>query len=143
MVASARRDWRMLQNSSEVETVIAMLSASALIGTEVQNRYGEDLGKLEGLTIDRQRGCVAYAVLSSGGLLGLGEKLFAMPWQAMRFDTENERVVVDIEREALENAPGFDEDHRPGTIDDAWLRELYIYYGHTPYWEGFNSTPGS
>ena len=127
----------MPQSSSEVEAVTTSLSASALIGTKVQNRYGEDLGKLEELIIDRHRGCVAYAVLSFGGLFGLGEKLFAMPWQAMRIDFENERIVVDIAREALENAPGFDDDHRPGITDDSWLRELYIYYGQTPYWKEF------
>ena len=132
----------MLQNSSEVEAVTSALSASALIGTRLRNRHGDDLGKLEEVMIDRDRGCVAYAVLSFGSV-GPSEKLFALPWQAMRIDTENECVVVDIEREALENAPGFDDDHRPGTVDDAWLRELYIYYGHTPYWEGFNCTPGS
>jgi sporulation protein YlmC with PRC-barrel domain len=124
----------MLHNSPEVEAMTVALSASALIGTEVQNRDGEDLGKIEDFMIDRQRGCVAYAVLSFGGFLGMDEKLFALPWQAMRIDTQKERVIVDIEREVLENAPGFDKDHRPGTVDDDWLRELYIYYGQTPYW---------
>ncbi|MFN2421611.1 MAG: PRC-barrel domain-containing protein [Gemmatimonadota bacterium] len=109
------------------------LPASTLIGTEVQNRDGEDLGKIEDVMIDRRRGCVAYAVLSFGGFVGMSEKLFALPWQAMRIDTQKERVIVDIEREVLENAPGFDKDHRPGTVDDDWLRELYIYYGQTPY----------
>lgn len=111
------------------------LSASTLIGTEVFNSRGEKLGKIEELRIDLPRGCVAYVALSFGGFLGFGDKLFAVPWQALRFDTRNDRILLDVDLEALENAPGFDKDDWSGTDDEGWLRGVYIYYGHLPYWE--------
>jgi sporulation protein YlmC with PRC-barrel domain len=127
----------MPHQSSDVEEETATLSASSLIGTRIQNRSGEDLGRLEELRIDLERGCVAYAVLSIGGHLRIDEKWFAVPWKALQIDLDNEYIILDIDRDSLENAPGIDKDRPPGARDEDWLREVYIYYGHTPYWEGF------
>ena len=71
-----------------------VLSASALKGDKVVNRQGEDLGKIEELMIDLDRGRIAYAVLSFGGFLGMGDKLFAIPWQAFGVDTAEKRLVL-------------------------------------------------
>lgn len=111
------------------------LSATTIIGDAVVNEYGEDLGKIEDLMIDLERSRVAYAVLSFGGILGMGEKLFAIPLEALRLDTENERFVLDIERERLEAAPGFDKDDWPDPGDLGYRREVFVFYGHDPYWE--------
>lgn len=127
----------MAQDGTSLEGGVApqALSASTLIGKEVRNARGEKLGTIEELMIDLPIGCIAYAVLSFGGILGMGDKLFAVPWQAFRVDAEREHFILDVERQALENAPGFDKDSWPETGDDAWLRDVYIYYGHLPYWE--------
>ena len=111
------------------------LSASTIIGDPVVNEYGEDLGKIEELMIDLDHGRVAYAVLSFGGLFGVGGKLFAVPLEAMRVDPENHRFVLDIERERLEQAPGFDKDDWPDPADLEYRRAVFVYYGHDPYWE--------
>lgn len=115
---------------------IRALSASTMIGDDVRNRTGEDLGTIEEIMLDVNSGRIAYAVLSFGGFLGLGDKLFAIPWQALTLDTEEHVFVLDISQEALEDAPGFDEDNWPNTMDgdNAWLVEVYDYYGYTPYW---------
>lgn len=112
----------------------AVLSASTLMGDKVVNSQGEDLGKIEDFMLDLENGRVRYAVLSFGGFLGMGDKLFAIPPEALRLDTENERIVLDVERSRLENAPGFDKDNWPSTTDSAWQLEVYDYYGYTPYW---------
>ena len=113
---------------TEIRTPV-VLSASTLMGDPVKNHFGEDLGKLEELMIDLSSGRVAYAVLSFGGVLGMGNKLFALPWKALTVDTENHIIVVNINKEMLEDAPGFDKDHWPVTSEDAWLTDVYEYYG--------------
>jgi hypothetical protein len=109
-----------------------------MIGDPVKNMQGEDLGKIEELMIDRDSGRVAYAVLSFGGVLGLGDKLFAIPWDALRLSTEEKAFFLDVDKEQLKNAPGFDKDNWPGTNGgndtDGWLVEVYEYYGYEPYW---------
>lgn len=111
-----------------------VLSASTLIGDKVVNPRGEDLGKIEEFMLDLENGRIRYAVLSFGGLLGVGDKLFAIPPEALRIDTENERVVLDIDRKRLENAPGFDKSDWPSVSEPDWQAEVYEFYGYTPYW---------
>jgi sporulation protein YlmC with PRC-barrel domain len=112
----------------------ATLSASTISGDPVVNRQGEDLGKIEDLVLDVDSGRVAYAVLSFGGFLGMGNKLFAMPWQSLELDADNHRFILDVSKERLENAPGFDKDHWPNMADRKWGATVHEYYGHQPYW---------
>jgi sporulation protein YlmC with PRC-barrel domain len=112
-----------------------LLSATTMLGDNVLNAEGENLGEIEEFMIDLDDGRVAYAVLSFGGFLGLGDKLFAIPWEALIVDTDQEAFVLDIEKEELENAPGFDKDHWPQAPENDWLVEVYTYYGYEPYWQ--------
>ena len=105
------------------------LSATTLIGDPVVNRNGESLGKIEDLMIEPERSRVSYAVLSFGGFLGMGNKLFAVPLQAMRLSREEKRFVLDVDKERLKNAPGFDKDQWPDFADPAYNTKLYSYYG--------------
>jgi sporulation protein YlmC with PRC-barrel domain len=83
-----------------------VISASTLSGDRVQTPEGENLGKIEELMIDLDSGRVAYAVLSFGGILGMGNKLFAYPFEALTVDTMNKVIILNINKEVLENAPG-------------------------------------
>lgn len=111
-----------------------VLSAGTLTGDPVVNEAGEHLGKLEEIMLDLDSGRVAYAVISFGGIMGLGEKLFAIPWQALRVDTDAHAVVVNVAKDLLEQAPGFDKDHWPDTSEHAWLTDVFQYYGYEPFW---------
>lgn len=113
---------------------VPMLSAKSLIGTEVVNLHGEKLGRLEELMIDLASGRIGYAVLSFGGILGLGDKLFAVPWGSLTVDEKDEKLVMDADRERLKKAPGFDKNHWPQTPNGLWVREVYRYYHQEPYW---------
>jgi sporulation protein YlmC with PRC-barrel domain len=113
-----------------------VLSASSLAGDRVRNTAGEDLGKIEEIMIDIHSGRVAYAVLSFGGFLGMGNKLFAVPWHALAIDLTNQEFVLDVSRETLENAPGFDKSDWPDMADPDWGAQIHRHYGRTPYWEG-------
>lgn len=111
-----------------------VLTASTLTGDRVRNAAGEDLGKIENIMIDLPSGRVAYAVLSFGGFLGIGDKLFAVPWSAMRIDEGEHEFVLDVDRRTLENAPGFDKNNWPDMADPAFGSSVYAHYGKTPYW---------
>lgn len=111
-----------------------VLSADTLTGDKVVNRQNEDVGKIEHLMIDLENGRVAYAVLSFGGFLGMGDKLFAIPWDALTVDTVEKQFVVDIDKKKLELAPGFDKDHWPNLADRTWGASVYKYYDAKPYW---------
>jgi len=110
------------------------LSASSLTGDGVVNPQGEDLGKVEEIMIDINSGKVAYVVLSFGGFLGLGEKLFAIPWEAMTIDTNRKVFILNVEKGVLEKAPGFDKNNWPQISDNDWLTGIYEYYGYKPWW---------
>ncbi|MGH7541350.1 MAG: PRC-barrel domain-containing protein [Gemmatimonadota bacterium] len=115
-------------------TSLPVLSATTLIGDGVRNAAGEDLGKIEELMIDVANGRVAYAVVSFGGFLGIGDKLFAVPWEALELDQASHEFVLDVSREVLENAPGFDKDSWPQMADRDWGGRIYEHYGLDPYW---------
>lgn len=113
----------------------AFMSASTLIGNDVYNQQDEDLGDVKELMLDMRTGKVTYAVLSFGGFLGMGEKLFAVPWEALTLDTENKRFTLDVSKDRLESAPGFDSDNWPNMADSEWASGIHSYYGttHSPY----------
>jgi sporulation protein YlmC with PRC-barrel domain len=112
-----------------------VLSASSLKGDKVVNPRGEDLGEIQEIMIDLDRGRIAYAVLSFGGFLGMGDKLFAIPWQAFSVDTVQKRLVLNTKRELLEKATGFDKSNWPNMADPTWGSTVYGYYGYKPYWD--------
>jgi hypothetical protein len=85
--------------------------------------------------IDVPRGRVAYAVLSFGGLFGVGDKLFAIPWDALILDTSRHCFVLDADKEHLKHAPGFDKDHWPSMADPGWAIDVHTFYNRRPYWE--------
>ena len=103
-----------------------------MIGDSVVNPKGENLGKIEDFIIDPGRAHVDYAVLSFGGFLGVGDKLFAVPLEALKLSREEKRFILDVEKERLKNAPGFDKDKWPDTSDRAFGTKVYSYYGFTP-----------
>ena len=112
-----------------------LMLADTLTGDSVVNLAGEDLGDIQGFMLDVRRGSIAYAVLSVGGFLGLGNHLFAIPWSALTLDADNERFILNITHEYLENAPGFDKDHWPDMADPQWASQIHDYYGSSPYWK--------
>jgi sporulation protein YlmC with PRC-barrel domain len=113
----------------------AFMSASSLLGNDVYNLQDEDLGDVKEFMLDMRTGKVAYAVLSFGGFLGMGEKLFAVPWAALTLDTVNKRFTLNVNKERLESAPGFDADNWPNMADPEWATGIHSCYGTTasPY----------
>ena len=113
-----------------------VLSSSSICSDHVKNAAGEDLGKIEELMIDLNSGRIAYAVLSFGGFLKMGNKLFAIPWEALTVDTVKKEFNLRVDKSRLENATGFDKDNWPDMADPTFGSDLYRHYGYKPYWEG-------
>ena len=112
--------------------------ASDVKGHKVINKNAEDLGKIEDYMLDLETGRMAYAVLSFGGFLGMGEKLFAIPWSAFNVQLfENDlRIVLNVDKEILTKAQGFDKNQLP--LNYSQLSSVYNYYGYKPYWQTGN-----
>ncbi len=104
------------------------LSASTLNGDSVKNHKHESLGDLKDIMIDTTNGKIAYGVLSFGGVLGMGEKLFAVPWEALKIDGDNKQLLLNVDKEQLKDAPGFDKDHWPNFADQAFTDRMRSYY---------------
>src|SRR5690606_4099202 len=109
-----------------------LLSCSSICDSEIRNSEGESIGEIKDLMINWKDGSVSYAVLSFGGLLGMGDKLFAVPLEAFDFGTgDPDNVILNVSKESLENAPGFDKDNWPQHHDQQFLDSVYSHYGYT------------
>ena len=100
-----------------------VLKASELIGMSVQGIEGKKLGDIKDLVIDPEEGGIEYAVLEFGGFAGIGDKYFAVPWEALQLDQTNKKILLDVHKKDLKNAPGFDKNNWP----DLSLEQVVIY----------------
>jgi hypothetical protein len=105
-----------------------LLPCSTPQGEVVVNRGDEELGQLEHIVIDAPSGRIAYAVLVRGGVFGLGQRFHAVPWNALEVDMNRHCLVLDIEKDRLDAAPGFDDDHWPTMTDPDWAAAIDAFY---------------
>lgn len=108
-----------------------VMKSSDIKNTTVKNAVDENIGSIEDVMIDTSTGEIAYLVLSvDSGFLNMGSKYFAVPWQAFAFDTAQDNVfILNVEKERLENAPGFEKDDWPNLPQHEFLTEVRSYYG--------------
>lgn len=105
-----------------------VIAAKKVQGTPVTNPQGENLGEIEDVVIDKLDGQVRYAVLSFGGFLGMGDKLFALPWEVLEYNEGQGAYVIGVDKETLQNAPGFEENDWPDMTDPTWGNRLREHY---------------
>ena len=110
-----------------------LMGADTLVGNDVYNLKGEDIGDIKEIMLDMRSGRVGYAVLAFEPFLSMGEKLFAVPWNALTLDTEHKRFTLNVEKDRLKDAPGFDKKHWPNMADQTWQKEIHTYYGTAAY----------
>src|SRR5262245_24483822 len=91
--------------------------ATALLDDRVRDTAGEDLGRVEDFVVDPETGTIQYAVLSFGGWLGMGNKLFAIPWSALSISSSRDSIILEMDKETLRRAPAFDRDAWPNMAD--------------------------
>jgi sporulation protein YlmC with PRC-barrel domain len=112
-----------------------LLRSKTLFDYRVKSPHGEDLGKIEEVMIDMEMGRVAYAVLSFGGFLGLGDKWVPVPWDAVALQPDEKVLILKIEKEKLQKAPNFERASLPDLANRQWGAVIHTYYGYPPYWE--------
>lgn len=111
-----------------------VLSSNTLLNNPVVNNQSEELGKIEEFMIDLNNGRIAYVVLSFGGVLGLGDKFFAIPWEALKLDTEKHQFILNLDKDKIDSAEGFDKDDWPDMTSTEWGEKIFDFYGYEPYW---------
>jgi sporulation protein YlmC with PRC-barrel domain len=111
-----------------------VLSATTIIGDAVQNPAGEEVGTIKEIMLDTNNGRIMYAVMSVGGFLGLGDQLFAVPWDALTLDASNHCFILDADKELLKQAEGFDKDNWPDFAESQFHTGTYAHYQIEPYW---------
>jgi sporulation protein YlmC with PRC-barrel domain len=102
--------------------------AKTVIGMDVKNSQGESLGKIHDLVLNFDNGDIAYVVISSGGMLGIGDTLHAVPWKALSLNSRANGFILNIDRTAWKNAPSFKDNDWPEVADREWNRQLETYY---------------
>lgn len=107
---------------------------SETTGNEVVNNAGENLGKIEEFVVDQENGRIAYALLSFGGFLGVGNKWFAIPWEALKPSLHDKKFILNVDKEMLKSASGFIRGDWPDYSNPEWARGVYTHYGYKPYW---------
>jgi hypothetical protein len=121
-------------NMEAMQTTHSLIGADKVDGTAVYDTAGERLGDIHDVMIDKVSGRVAYAVLSFGGFLGLGEKYHPLPWNALKYDTSLGGYVVNLSKDQLEGGPAYDEGDDPQWGDRDYEKRVHDYYGLPPYW---------
>jgi sporulation protein YlmC with PRC-barrel domain len=99
-----------------------------LIGSDVVNKQGDKIAKVEDIVLDSHDRTINYVVLSYGGVLGMGNKLFAVPWSDIQMDSQKKSFIVDASTDQLKSAPGFDKNNWPNMADPAWKQRNDTYY---------------
>jgi len=112
-----------------------VMPATRLALYDVTNLEGEDLGQVENFLLDMLEGRIAFLVVAFGGILGLTDKWFAIPWEIAAWSPQDRKFVVNMPRGILEKAPGLDKRKWPQAVDLSWLTACYEHYGCAPYWE--------
>jgi hypothetical protein len=126
-----------MQDNQSVATdeTSTLISSDKVEGTAVYNREGEKLGSIHTLMIDKTSGKVAYAVMSFGGFLGIGDRYHPLPWSVLDYETSQGGYVVDLDRSKLKGAPTYGTSETPNWSDRGWGQQVHDYYGTRPYWE--------
>jgi len=112
-----------------------LIAARKVQGTSVYNTALEKLGAVEDIMIDKASGRIAYAVLSFGGFLGIGDRYYPLPWEKLNYNTEIGGYIIDIDRDILEGAPSYTDEAAASWHDDAWGRGVYAHFGVPPFWD--------
>jgi sporulation protein YlmC with PRC-barrel domain len=108
---------------------VSRLKARTIIGYDIRNPEGEDLGKIDNLMVNLEKGEIEYVVVEFGSFLGLGGKLFAVPFKELKFDPAGNIFLLNRDKEYLKKSPGFDKDHWPDTNDHSYFNNVTMYYG--------------
>ncbi len=117
-----------------VRETARLIASDKVEGTAVRNSTGDKVGTIERIMIDKRTGKVAYAVMSFGGFLGMGQDYVTLPWHLLHYNERLDAYEVNITEDQLRGAPAPAQGWDTGTVSRDWERNVYNYYGVDPYW---------
>jgi len=120
-------------NVSARETT-RLIGSDKVEGTAVRRTNGDKVGTIERVMIDKRSGKVAYAVMSFGGFLGIGDEYRALPWSVLRYNEDLDAYELTVTEDQLRGAPTPGQGWDTGTVDRGWERNIHDYYRASPYW---------
>ena len=120
-------------DSATIRSPHRLIASNRVEGTAVYNRDDEKLGRIESFMVDKKSGQAEYAIMSFGGLFGLGDNHYPLPWSVLTYDTDKGGYVVDIDKEKLKSGPSFKAGEEP-SFDPDYDRRVYDYYGVVYTW---------
>jgi hypothetical protein len=112
-----------------------LVKSSEVVNVTVKNLQKETLGEIEEIVLHKVSGKVAYIVLNSGSFLGMGGKFFAVPWNAIKYDANEECFLLNVAKDEFKNAPGFDKDRWPNMADQTWANSISEFYSEKSFTE--------
>lgn len=118
---------------ADLDSPNRLIASNRVEGTAVYNREGEKLGRIESFMVDKRSGQAEYAVMSFGGLFGLGHDHYPLPWNVLEFDPDKGGYVVNLDKEKLKEGPNFRAGEEP-EFDRDYGRRVYDYYGAIYTW---------
>ncbi|KCZ52792.1 PRC-barrel domain-containing protein [Hyphomonas pacifica] len=119
---------------SDTRITNPLISCHRVEGTEVYNADGDRLGHIDSIMLDKRKGNVAYAVMSFGGFLGIGEEYHPLPWNALTYNDNLDAYVIRLSKEQLNAAPRLKRNEYERLQDHIYGKSVYAYYGAAPYW---------
>lgn len=126
----------------EAKDKSGVLKASDLLGMKVEGADGKKLGDIKDMVVDPEDGSIEYVVLDFGGIAGIGDKYFAVPWETVEISSDNKKLLVSTTKKDLKEAPGFDKNHWPDLSDHGQVTTIYEFY-EVPIPPATNSSAGS
>ena len=120
--------------TTETRETASLIGSDKVEGTDVYRSNGDKIGSIERIMIDKLSGKVAYAVMSFGGFLGIGNDYYPIPWSLLTYNERLGGYEVNISEQQLKGAPKFRKDESWEYEDRGRESALYSYYGATPYW---------
>lgn len=119
-----------MEHAVENDRTHSLIASDRVEGTVVYNRAGERLGKIDNFMVNKRSGKVEYAVMSFGGLFGMGGDHYPLPWSVLDYDPAQGGYIVDLDKSQLEGAPRYSDGSEPA-YDERYGRDLHTYYGAT------------
>lgn len=117
-----------------VRETARLIASDKVEGTAARNSNGDKVGTIERVMIDKPTGKAAYAVMSFGGFLGMGQDYVALPWHLLRYNENLDAYELNVTEDQLRGAPAVTGGWETGTVNRDWERNIHSYYGVAPYW---------
>jgi hypothetical protein len=118
-----------------MKTSPRFIPTSKLERYDLVNEKGQDLGQVQNFVVDMVTGRIAFVIVAFGGMLGISDRWFAMPWEIMTWSPDKNKFVMDMPTKVLETAPGMHKEKWVEDINADWLAKCYLHYGLAPYWD--------